>query len=134
MARAILLAEDSPDDEHLFKRVLKKAGVENPVSVVRDGAEAIKALQGKDLPGILVLDLKMPGVDGFAVLDWLAMNDAIKNQLLIVVLTNLGDAKQIRRAYDLGATSFLAKPFTADDLQNLMKHFNGRWKRATETR
>jgi CheY-like chemotaxis protein len=142
MAKAILLAEDSPDDEQLFKIVLKKNWVDNPVIVVRDGAEAIAYLDGKGefadrskhpLPDILFLDLKMPGVDGFAVLEWLREQPAVKKGLLVIVLTQFGDHNQIRKAYALGATSFLPKPFTGEDLENLIRHFNGRWIRAAKT-
>jgi CheY-like chemotaxis protein len=139
MAKAILLAEDSQDDEQLFKHVLKKSRVENPVVVVRDGAEAIKYLEGTGrfadrtrhpLPDILFLDLKMPGTDGFAVLEWLQEQPAVKEGLLVVVLTHFDDHYLIERAYNLGAHSFLAKPIMVEELENLIRHFNGRWKRS----
>jgi len=139
MAKAVLLAEDSRDDELLFKRVLKKTGVENPVMVVRDGREAILYLEGKGeyadrrkypLPEILFLDLKLPIADGFAVLEWLKDQPGLKNGLLIIVLSHFGDANEIRRAYALGASSFLVKPFTLADWENLVKHFDGHWIRS----
>jgi CheY-like chemotaxis protein len=132
------LAEDSLDDELLFRVVMKKVGVENPVSVVRGGADAIAYFQGKGrfadryrypFPKILFLDLKMPGVDGFAVLEWLNDHPAIRDGILIIVLCHLGESKQIRQAYDLGANSFLPKPFTEEDWQNLTEHFEGYWIR-----
>jgi CheY-like chemotaxis protein len=140
MAKAILLAEDSEDDAILFKQVVDYCRVENPVMNVRDGTAAIAYLEGSGdfadrskypLPGILVLDIRMPGGDGFSVLQWLEKNPAIKSKLLVIVLSGFGEVNQIRRAYDLGANSFLTKPFTQQDLENLIRHFDGRWKRAT---
>lgn len=140
VAKAILLAEDSSDDEHLFKLILTRNGIENPVMVVRDGAQAVAYLQGTGdfidrdkhpLPVVLFLDLKMPGMDGFAVLEWLNLHPEIKKSLLIIVLSHLGDARQIQRAYNLGAHSFLPKPFTQQDSENLIRHFQGYWTRAT---
>ncbi len=136
MAKAILLAEDSPDDELLFKHVMKGNRVENPVMVVRDGVEAIAYLGGEGvfadrqkhpLPRILFLDVKMPRVDGFAVLEWLQQRPDIRENLLVVVLTQFGDAGQIKRAYSLGANTFLPKPFNKEDLENLIRHFGGNW-------
>jgi CheY-like chemotaxis protein len=138
MKNGILLAENSSDDELLFRRVIKKAGIENPVAVVRNGADTIAYLEGTGVfedrkqyppPGILFLDLKMPGVDGFDVLEWLNHHPRIREGLLIIVLSHLGESKEIRRAYELGADSFLPKPFAAEDWENLIKHFDGYWMR-----
>lgn len=143
MAKAILLAEDSPDDELLFKRVLDRNRVENPVVVVRDGAATIAYLQGTGhfadrtqypSPEILFLDLRMPGTDGFEVLEWLSKTPEVKKNLLIIVLTQFGDAGQIRRAYELGAHSFLSKPFKPEDSQNLIEHFATFWTRSDDPR
>ena len=139
MAKGILLAEDSPDDELLFKRILEKNKVANPIAVVRDGGEAIAYLEGEGnfadrnkypLPEILVLDLRMPGLDGFAVLEWLEKNSELKKKLLLIVLTQFGDANQIRRAYNLWAHSFLSKPFTHEDSENLIRHYAEYWTRS----
>src|ERR1700722_17921017 len=139
MSKTILLAEDSPDDELLFKLVMKKAGVENPVVVVRDGQEAIAYLREGSAsanyhesarPEIVCLDLKMPRVNGFEVLAWLRDNPLVRSGLLVVVLSHFGDTKDIRRAYALGANSFLTKPFTEGDLENLIEHFAGYWTRS----
>src|SRR5882672_5158271 len=91
----ILLADDSEDDEVIFKRVLRLSGLTNPVAVVRNGEEAIAYLKGEGpfadrerfpMPRILMLDLKMPRKDGFEVLQWLRAEAALKH-LLVVVLT-----------------------------------------------
>jgi CheY-like chemotaxis protein len=138
MAKAILLAEDSSDDELFFRLVLKGKSVKNPVKVVRDGAEAIAYLEGTGkfadrekhpLPGIIALDVRMPNLDGFAVLEWLAKNPDVKKSLLIIMFTELGNAAEIRRAYELGAHTYLTKPFTPEDLENLMHNFGDHWVR-----
>lgn len=141
MANSILLVEDSPDDELLFRLTLQRNRVQNPVSVLRDGAAAIAYLEGRGafsdraqfpMPGILCVDLKMPGMDGFGVLEWLRQNPAIRSKLLVIVLSNIADATEIRRAYDLGANSFLAKPFTEEESNNLIRHFSEYWQRSSE--
>lgn len=132
----ILLAEDSHEDEKLFKRVMRASGLGNPLMIVRNGVEAIAYLAGegpfaeRDLypvPGILFLDLKMPQVTGFEVLEWLRGEPGLKQKLLVIVLSNFGDTQAVTRAYRLGADSFLSKPILQQDFANLVQHFPGRW-------
>jgi CheY-like chemotaxis protein len=139
MAKAVLLAGASPDDELELKLIMKTSGVKNPVMVVRDGREAIAYLLAKGKfadhrkhprPEILFLNLKMPRAGGFAVLERLRDQPVLRNGLLVVVLTHFGDANEIRRAYALGADSFLVKPFTLADLENLIENFDGHWLRS----
>ncbi len=108
MAHAILLAEDSEVDERFFKHQLGKSGVLNSLSVVRDGRQTINYLLGKGdfadrarhpFPQILFLDLEMPKVDGFAVLQWLQTQRAVRSKLLIVVLTHLNGASEAGQAH-----------------------------------
>ncbi|MDB6124234.1 MAG: response regulator [Pedosphaera sp.] len=131
----ILLAEDSEDDEILLKLVLRKAGLVNPVHVVRDGEEVIAHLKNagsasdgefRNLPKILFLDLRMPKIGGLDVLRWMKSQPHLKG-LLVVVLSHYGEVGHVQKAYDLGAHSFLSKPFLLQDLNNLMKHFKGYW-------
>src|SRR4051794_18581063 len=131
---AILLAEDSEDDELLLKLVLCKAGLVNPIQVVRDGEEVIARLKNANLaidgaaalPRILFLDLRMPKVGGLDVLRWMKGQPHLKG-LLVVVLSHYGEVGRVQKAYELGAHSFLSKPFLLQDLYNLMKHFRGYW-------
>ena len=134
----ILLAEDSPEDERLFKRVMRAARLGNPLTVVRNGTEAIAYLSGEGsfalrdlhpLPDVLFLDLKMPQVTGFDVLEWLRAQPELKEKLLVIVLSNFGDVHSVTRAYHLGADSFLSKPIRQQDFLNLVDHFPGRWLR-----
>lgn len=139
MSKIILLAEDSQDDELLFKLVMKRNHIENPVKVVRDGGEAIAYLEGEGkfadrkqhpLPEVLFLDLKMPGIDGFAVLEWLQEHPELRKEILVIVLTNFGDGHLMRRAYDMGANSVLQKPIIPEDVKNLAEHYDGHWMRS----
>src|SRR5262249_52411163 len=118
MTKTILLAEDSADDERFFRRVLTSVGVLNTVTVVRDSRDVLAYLKGEGiyadrrkfpLPDVLVLDLSMPPANGWKVLRWLQTQSLAG--MLIVVLSNHSDLPRMRDAYELGANSFLTKPF-----------------------
>ncbi len=136
MAKTILLAEDSPEAATLFKLVLERNSVDNPVIVVSGGHQTIAYLDGQDkyanrtafpMPEVLFLDLRMPDLDGYEVLEWLKRHPEIRKDLLIIVLSEDVRADSIRRAYDLGANSFLTKPLRSRDVRNLIQHFAGHW-------
>ncbi len=127
----ILIAEDYESDAKLIERALKRAGVLNPILVVTDGDEAIAYLKGDGaysdrtkfpLPGVLLLDLKMPRVTGFEVLEWWKKEPQLK-ELVIIVLSGLRELQEVTRAYQLGARTFLVKPPTEDEVKNLVKAF-----------
>jgi CheY-like chemotaxis protein len=135
MKKIILLAEDSPDDELFFKRILRLAGVENEVHVVRDGNKALAYLKGDEpfsdrqlfpKPDVLFLDISMPPADGWQVLQWLQTQTTFRN-MLVVVLTNYGQMRRLTEAYQLGASTFLLKPFNQADLQDLMRNWPTYW-------
>lgn len=114
----ILLVEDNPDDEALTIRALKKNHIVNPVVVVRDGAEALDYIfaQGQyahrnpnDLPTLILLDLKLPKVDGLEVLRRLRSN-SLTNLIPIVVLTTSNEERDMLESYSLGANSYVLKP------------------------
>ena len=132
---AILLAEDSEDDEILFRRVIRLSNLPNPLIRVQDGEEAISYLKGEGicsdrekypLPMVLMLDVKMPRKTGFEVLEWVRTEPRFKD-LLVVVLTSSDRIEEIRLAYKLGADSVLTKPCQIEDLKNLARGFPGRW-------
>jgi CheY-like chemotaxis protein len=136
MAKTILLAEDSPEAATLFKLVLERNSVDNPIVVVTNGHDTIAYLAGQGkyadrivfpMPEVLFLDLRMPELDGYEVLEWLKGNPSIRKELLIIVLSDDVRADSIRRAYDLGANSFLTKPLRSRDVRNLIQHFAGHW-------
>lgn len=114
----ILLVEDNPDDEVLTLRALKKNNIRNEVTVARDGVEALDflfgtgAYEGRDLitmPEVILLDLKLPRIDGLEVLR--RIREAERTRLLpVVVLTTSTEDQDRLRSYDLGANSYVRKP------------------------
>jgi two-component system response regulator len=116
--RVILLVEDNANDEELTLRALKKANILNRVVVARDGAEALDYLFARgahasraaaEVPQVVLLDLKLPKVDGLDVLR--AVRDDDRTRLLpVVVLTSSVEDQDLIRSYDLGANSYVRKP------------------------
>ena len=118
MTGTILLVEDNPDDEELTIRALKKNHITNEVVVARDGAEALDYLfgtgahKGRDtsaLPQVVLLDLKLPKLDGLEVLRRLR-GDKRTKLLPVVILTSSNEEQDRMRGYDLGANSYVRKP------------------------
>jgi two-component system response regulator len=117
-SRPILLVEDNPDDETLTLRALAKNNITNEVVVVRDGAEALDYLfgtgqyQGRDtsaLPQVVLLDLKLPRIDGLEVLRRLRSDERTRF-LPVVVLTSSSEEKDVVSSYGFGANSYVRKP------------------------
>lgn len=116
--RVILLVEDNPRDEELTLRALKKSNVLNPVVVARDGVEALGYLFARGahaerpptaLPQIILLDLKLPKLDGLEVLRTLRLDQRTK-LLPVVILTSSVEEQDLVRSYSLGANSYVRKP------------------------
>jgi CheY-like chemotaxis protein len=116
--KIILLVEDNPDDELLAIRALEKNNIMNEVVVARDGAEALDylfgagAYAGRDMsvmPQIILLDLKLPKIDGLEVLRRLR-NDERTKLLPVVVLTSSKEERDLTESYSLGANSYIRKP------------------------
>jgi two-component system, response regulator len=114
----ILLVEDNPDDVELTLRAFRKSKVLNEIVVVRDGVEALDYLfstgasAGRDpnaSPEVVLLDLKLPKVDGLEVLRRMRADERTR-RIPVVVLTSSGEEKDILTSYDLGANSFVRKP------------------------
>lgn len=117
-SKIILLIEDNPDDEALTLRALKKNNILNEVIVARDGAEALDYLfcRGRyedrnqaRTPELILLDLKLPKVDGLEVLKQLRENEQTR-RLPVVILTSSNEQRDILAGYDLGANSYIRKP------------------------
>jgi|ERR1043165_7601096 CheY-like chemotaxis protein len=137
----ILLVEDDPNDVLLIQRAFQKAGLQNSLRIVRNGDEAIEYLSGENsysdrerfpLPFLVLLDLKMPGTDGFEVLSWARSISNLK-RLLMVVLTSSNLQSDVDKAYELGANSYLVKPVEFDDMVNLIKRFEVYWTEINRT-
>jgi CheY-like chemotaxis protein len=135
MAKRVLVAEDDPSDVFFLKRAFVLAGVPALLSFVRDGQEAIDYLEGENkyadrdaypIPDLMLLDLKMPRLDGFDVLGWLRQQPGLK-RLLVTILTSSDQPQDINRAYDLGANSYLLKPHNSEHLSDLVKHVQRYW-------
>jgi len=122
----LLLVEDSDDDAYFFERTLQKSGIRCGIHRVADGAEAIQFLQmvsrseSGTLPVIMFLDLKMPIVNGFEVLDWL-QNQSFATQIRVIVLSGSEHQSDKDRAAQSGAKDYLVKPIRVSDLNRFLK-------------
>jgi two-component system response regulator len=115
--KVILLVEDNPRDEALTLRALKKSNIVNEVVVAHDGVEALDYLfgtgtyAGRDrvMPQLILLDLKLPKVDGLQVLQKIRTNEHTK-RLAVVIFTSSSEEEDLIKSYDLGANSYVRKP------------------------
>ncbi len=116
--KMILLVEDNADDEALALRALKKNNLANEIVVVRDGVEALDFLfsEGKyagrkptDLPVVILLDLKLPKIDGMEVLKRIKSDDRTR-RLPVVIMTSSSEEQDMVNSYNLGANSYIRKP------------------------
>ena len=132
--KTILQVEDDSNDVFFFQRAIKKAGVPNPIQVARDGQQAINYLQGTGefadrrqfpLPGLVLLDLKLPYVMGLDVLRWIRQQPG--PPIVVVMLTASGGDEDVATAYRLGANGFLVKPSEADKLDDMVKAIRDFW-------
>jgi CheY-like chemotaxis protein len=131
----ILLAEDDENDIALMERAFKRAGIPNPLLVVRNGKEAVEYLAGSGkyaerdhfpLPGLLLLDLKMPWMDGFDVLAWLRTQPQF-NPLPVVVLTSSKLQGDIDQSRELGVYDYRVKPQSFEDTVRLLDDVRCCW-------
>lgn len=130
----ILLVEDNPDDVELTLHALKKNNIVNPVMVVRDGQEAVDYLlyQGKysssshELPQLILLDLKLPKVDGIEVLQMIKADRKLK-LIPVVVLTSSKEESDVIKSYDLGVNSYIRKPVDFDQFVETVKQIGFYW-------
>ena len=127
----ILLVEDDPDHEALAIRALRKANVANEIRVARDGAEAVEYMNGitsgqQQMPQLVLLDLKLPKVDGLEVLRIIRASD--KTALLpVVVLTSSDEERDIVSSYRLGVNSYIRKPVNFTDFAEATRQLGMYW-------
>ena len=131
----ILLIEDNPDDEALTLRALKKKNIANEVVVARDGAEALDYLFAKGafkdrdasiLPAVILLDLKLPKVDGLEVLRGIRADQRTRF-LPVVVLTSSNEEQDLLNSYSNGCNSYIRKPVDFDDFVEAIAHLGLYW-------
>jgi DNA-binding response OmpR family regulator len=127
----ILLVEDDPDHEALAIRALRKANVANEILVARDGAEALDYMKGivagnKKMPQLVLLDLKLPKVEGLEVLRSIRASD--KTALLpVVILTSSDEERDIVSSYRLGVNSYIRKPVNFTDFAEATRQLGMYW-------
>lgn len=133
--RFILLVEDNPDDVELTLRALKKHNVQNEVVVARDGAEALDylfvtgAYASRDtdiMPAVILLDLKMPKIDGLEVLRRIRADERTK-LLPVVILTSSKEEQDLINGYKLGANSYIRKPVDFIQFSEAIKQLGLYW-------
>lgn len=133
--KIILLVEDNPDDEALTIRALKQHNIANEVVVARNGAEALDYLlgtgahQGRDLdntPAVVLLDLKLPKIDGLEVLKQLRAHERGKHQP-VVVLTSSKEEADLAESYGRGANSYIRKPVDFEQFSEAIRQVGLYW-------
>lgn len=131
----LLVVDDREDDLLLIQRALKSAKVLNPLVCVSSGEEALAYLNGTGkysnrlefpLPSLVLLDIKMNGMDGFEVLRWIRAHPTLRS-LRVVMLTSSDEMRDVNRAYQLGANSFLIKPVDFERFVEIAQALNGYW-------
>ncbi len=132
---AILLVEDNPDDVELTLHAFRKCRLVNPVVVLRDGQEAIDYFtrQMKEQPsgpaggGLILLDLKMPRVDGLSVLRFIRSEPSLKSYL-VVMLTSSDQDTDLINSYTFGVNDYLLKPISEAKIRHLLEQLELRWQ------
>ena len=132
---SILIADDDTQDTMLVRMAAQRAALGIRLESVSDGEQAIDYLLGRDVyanrqshpfPSMMLLDLKMPRLSGFDVLDFVRRQPELR-RLPVVIFSSSDDPKDIKRAYEAGANSYLCKPHSSDDLSALLKALGEYW-------
>ena len=126
--KMIMLVEDDPDHELLTIRALQKSNIANDVRVARDGAEAIDLLFGETpiKPQVILLDLKLPKVEGLEVLRRIRENPETR-MLPVVVLTSSDEERDLVRSYQIGVNSYIRKPVNFTDFAEATRQLGMYW-------
>jgi len=133
--KTILLVEDNPSDVGLTRRALEKGHIANELIVAEDGQEALDYLLGSgpltgpkmnELPALILLDLKLPRVDGLQVLRRIRADERT-SRLAVVILTTSSEEDDIAQSYDLGANSYIRKPVDFKQFAEAVRHLGLYW-------
>ena len=133
----ILVAEDNPHDAFFLKRAFLRAGINAPIQFVDDGEQAVSYLGGNNpygnrqnfpLPNLMVLDIKMPRLDGFGVLRWVRQQPKLR-RLPIMVFTSSGEPRDVDLAHELGANAYTVKPSAPEQLLDVILSVERYWLR-----
>lgn len=126
----ILLIEDNPQDVELTLRAFRRQKLSNPIKVVRDGEEAVDQLklweEGQPTPAVILLDLKLPKVDGIEVLQQLKTHPRY-TRIPVVILTTSKESADLAKCYDLGANSYIVKPVNFEKFVDVVKQIDVYW-------
>jgi CheY-like chemotaxis protein len=131
----ILLVEDSPEDFEATLRAFKRSGLKNPIFRCEDGDDALDFLYHRgrytDLeqaprPGVILLDLNLPGTDGREVLTEIKKDDSLKH-IPVIVLTTSNDNRDVESCYQSGANSYIQKPVDMEGFIRAIERLNGYW-------
>ncbi|HUR47818.1 MAG TPA: response regulator [Candidatus Saccharimonadales bacterium] len=132
----MLIVDDQEPDRAMLIRLFNRLSLVNRVESVVDGQEAIRYLNGDGpyadrnrygFPAVMFLDLGMPVIDGWGVLDWIK-GVSLKGKMRVFIHSQLRNVEEVKRLYELGADSFLKKPVEESEFRNLMQHFSEPWQ------
>lgn len=136
--RPILLVEDNPMDLDLTIQAFTENHLANPIEVCRDGEEALEYMEehsnedDDNLPVLVLLDLRLPKVDGIDVLNAMQTN-AIWKKIPVIIMTTSREDKDVQKAYDLGANSYIVKPVSFDSFREVVNHIKTYWLLTNES-
>lgn len=128
----ILLVDDNEDDRLLIREALQQDGVVNVVHEAESGDQALAFLADEPRPGLVLLDINMPGLNGFEVLERLKA-DPTTRHIPVVVMTTSKSEEDVARSYEGGACSYVVKPVTIEQMREVAKHFSLYWTLVSRT-
>lgn len=139
--KSILLVEDNANDIELTLLALERAGLQNPVQVLRDGAEALEFLRRQNEwaeckaaePAVILLDKKLPKLDGHEVLAAVKADPALKH-IPVVMLTSSREEVDLLKSYDLGVNAYVVKPVEFEDFMDAVRDLGSFWMVLNEGR
>jgi CheY-like chemotaxis protein len=131
----VLLVENDLNDVFLVKRAFKMASLQTPLQIVTDGREAIHYLRGEGkysdrhahpLPKLIVMDINMPRLTGFEVLEWIK-HDLLLRRIPVIIVSSSESPEDINRAYELGANAYMIKPVDYRQVEHLFASITHYW-------